>query len=606
MKFNNMQVAHKLWGTIFGLLLAMLLVSVWAQMRTRAVSLEMDQKVAHFEEAITAAARWRGIVEIATGLNTDSLVTTDAALSKDLAERALAATQRINPVQEAAIKAAQTPADTAALQAIVAARAEIRGQSDRVNALKAAGDAAASQAYAQQEYRPRGVAYLAALDKYTALQEQQRDAARAAAEQASSTVMWVALASVLLLFAVGMVLVVLLVRSITQPLQRAVSVARAITAGDLTLEVSDPRQDEFGQLLQALGGMVAKLRGVVGEVRTGVDSVSTASNEIATGNQDLSERTEQTASSLQQTAASMEQLTSTVAQSADTARQANQLASTAAQAATRGGEVVAQVISTMQHISSSSKRIADIIGTIDGIAFQTNILALNAAVEAARAGEQGRGFAVVASEVRNLAQRSAEAAKEIKTLIGASVQTVDAGTQQVSQAGETMGEIVSSVRRVSDLIGEISAASGEQRDGIAQVNQAVTHLDQMTQQNAALVEQSAAAATGLRDQARRLAEVVSVFDVGGHAVAAQPAPRRAAPALGVRPAAPKLPARPAAKPLGGAVQQRAIAAPAKPAPTPVARRPLAAKPAAPALRRPVAITAKAPAAPGGEGDWESF
>jgi uncharacterized phage infection (PIP) family protein YhgE len=217
----------------------------------------------------------------------------------------------------------------------------------------------------------------------------------------------------------------------------------------------------------------------------------------------------------------------------------------------------------------------------------------------------------VASEVRNLAQRSAEAAKEIKTLIGTSVVTVDAGTQQVSQAGETMGEIVSSVRRVSDLIGEISAASGEQRDGIAQVNHAVAHLDQMTQQNAALVEQSAAAATGLRDQARRLAEVVSVFNVGAHAVLA--APRSAAPAIGMRPAAPRLPARslparPAAKPLSGATQQRAIPAPAKPAPRPLASKPSkpAAKPAAPALRRPVAITAKAAAAPGGEGDWESF
>jgi ABC-type transporter Mla subunit MlaD len=256
------------------------------------------------------------------------------------------------------------------------------------------------------------------------------------------------------------------------------------------------------------------------------------------------------------------------------------------------------VITTMQHISSSSKRIADIIGTIDGIAFQTNILALNAAVEAARAGEQGRGFAVVASEVRNLAQRSAEAAKEIKTLIGASVATVESGTQQVTQAGETMGEIVSSVRRVSDLIGEISAASTEQRDGIAQVNQAVTHLDQMTQQNAALVEQSAAAASGLRDQAQRLAEVVSVFNVGGHAVKlARPVPRPVA----LRPTAPaKLPARP---PMKALATKAPVAAPAK---TPA--RPALAKPPAPGLRRPVALTAKAPAAPakGGEGDWESF
>lgn len=605
MKFNDMRVSHKLWTTILGLLLAMLLVSVLTQMRTRQVANDMDQKVAHFEDAITAATGWHSMVEVATGLNIDSLVTTDPALSKDLAERALAMTKRIYPVQEAAIKAALTPADKAALDAVVAARADIRGQNDKVDALKAAGDAAVSSAFAAQEYRSRGAKYLAALDSYTALQVQQRDASRADADQASTTVMWIAVASVVLVFGLGVVLAMLLVRSITLPLERAVAVTDAIAAGDLTLDIQDPRKDEFGHLLRSLGGMVTKLRGVVAEVRTGVDSVSTASNEIATGNNDLSARTEQTASNLQQAAASMEELTSTVSQAADTARQANQLASTAAQAATRGGEVVAQVITTMQHISTSSKRISDIIGTIDGIAFQTNILALNAAVEAARAGEQGRGFAVVASEVRSLAQRSADAAKEIKTLIGASVQTVEAGTQQVTQAGETMGEIVSSVGRVSDLIGEISAASSEQRDGIAQVNQAVNHLDQMTQQNAALVEQSAAAATGLRDQAQRLAEVVSVFNVGGHTARtnrlAAPVPRAMAapmrPAMVAKPAVAKaLPSKPAIK-----HPVKALG---------LTRTPLAAKPA-PAPRRPVAITAKPasarPAAPqGGDSDWESF
>jgi len=245
----------------------------------------------------------------------------------------------------------------------------------------------------------------------------------------------------------------------------------------------------------------------------GVDSVTTASAEIATGNHDLSARTEQTASSLQQTASSMEELTATVSQSADTARQANQLATSAAEAATRGGTVVAQVVTNMEAITQSSRRISDIIGVIDGIAFQTNILALNAAVEAARAGEQGRGFAVVASEVRSLAQRCAEAAKEVKTLINASVERVDSGAHLVTQTGLVMDEIVTSVRRVTDMMGEIASAATEQRDGIAQVNVAITNLDQMTQQNAALVEQSAAAAQSLQEQAQRLEQVVSVFKV---------------------------------------------------------------------------------------------
>ncbi len=260
-------------------------------------------------------------------------------------------------------------------------------------------------------------------------------------------------------------------------------------------------------LKQALGRVQQTLL----QVRASAGSVTTASDEIASGNHDLSSRTEQAASSLQQTASAMEQLTATVRNSAESARQANQLAASAAEVAQRGGSVVSQVVSTMDEINASSKKIADIIGVIDGIAFQTNILALNAAVEAARAGEQGRGFAVVASEVRSLAQRSAEAAKEIKGLIGASVERVEAGSKLVADAGQTMGEIVGSVKRVSDVIGEITIASGEQSDGIGQVNTAVTQLDQMTQQNAALVEESTAAAESLRTQAQRLAQALAGF-----------------------------------------------------------------------------------------------
>jgi len=290
----------------------------------------------------------------------------------------------------------------------------------------------------------------------------------------------------------------------------AIAAMQDVARGNLNLRLSSARSDS---LMGQMQSMVDSLRDTIGQVRASVESISTAAGEIAQGNQDLSSRTEQTASNLQQTASSMEEMSGAVGQSADTARQANQLAASAATAAQRGGQVVAQVTSSMQGITESSRKIADIIGVIDGIAFQTNILALNAAVEAARAGEQGRGFAVVAGEVRSLAQRSAEAAKEIKALIGASVDSVEQGSDLVTQTGQAMQDIVSSVSRVSDLIGEIAAAAGEQRDGIQQVNQAVTQLDQMTQQNAALVEESAAAAQSMREQANRLAEAVAAFRV---------------------------------------------------------------------------------------------
>jgi methyl-accepting chemotaxis protein len=303
----------------------------------------------------------------------------------------------------------------------------------------------------------------------------------------------------------------LLVRAVVRGISQAVTVAETVAAGDLSSRIEVDRHDETGQLLGALRRMNDALVNIVGDVRNASDSIATGSTQIATGNADLSQRTEEQASNLQQTAASMEQLTATVKQNADTARQANQLASSASAVAAQGGEVVDRVVATMEDITASSKKIVDIIGVIDGIAFQTNILALNAAVEAARAGEQGRGFAVVAGEVRSLAQRSAAAAKEIKSLIGDSVVKVETGSALVGDAGKTMGEIVSQVKRVSDLIGEISAASVEQSSGIGQIGDAVNQLDQVTQQNAALVEESAAAAESLKHQAAQLAQTVAVF-----------------------------------------------------------------------------------------------
>jgi methyl-accepting chemotaxis protein-1 (serine sensor receptor) len=308
-------------------------------------------------------------------------------------------------------------------------------------------------------------------------------------------------------------LALLITRSIVVPIREAVAVARTVAAGDLRSSIAVSRRDELGELQAALKAMNESLVRIVADVRQGSDSIATGSAQIATGNTDLSTRTEQQASSLQETAASMEQMNTTVRNSADTARQATQLATSASSAAVKGGEVVGHVVATMQDIQHSSQKIGDIIGVIDGIAFQTNILALNAAVEAARAGEQGRGFAVVASEVRNLAQRSAEAAKEIKGLIGASVDKVDTGSRLVGEARTAMDDIVGQVRRVTDLIAEIGAATAEQTNGIGQVNTAITQLDQATQQNAALVEESAAAAESLRTQAARLAEAVGFFQL---------------------------------------------------------------------------------------------
>ena len=302
-------------------------------------------------------------------------------------------------------------------------------------------------------------------------------------------------------------------RSIVGPITEAVGVAERVAEGDLQSSIDVTRSDETGRLLIALKAMNESLVGIVSTVRTSSDSIATGSSQIAIGNADLSQRTEEQASALQETAASMEQLGSTVKQNADNAREANHLAMSASAVAQKGGEVVGQVVDTMRDINDSSKRIVDIISVIDGIAFQTNILALNAAVEAARAGEQGRGFAVVASEVRNLAQRSAEAAKEIKTLITASVERVEQGSALVGQAGVTMEEVVTSIRRVTDIMGEISSASTEQSQGVTQVGEAVSQMDQVTQQNAALVEESAAAAESLKQQALQLVSAVAVFKI---------------------------------------------------------------------------------------------
>ncbi|MGM9485578.1 methyl-accepting chemotaxis protein [Roseateles sp. NT4] len=383
---------------------------------------------------------------------------------------------------------------------------------------------------------------------------------------------------------VGIVAALVITRSITGPVQKASEAVKAVAAGDLTQRLHSSSRDELGQLVTNLDEMTQNLARMVSGVRMGCDQLNVAAAEIAQGNADLSARTESQASSLEETAASVEQMAAQIKANADNARQADQLANHASEVAGAGGTAVGEVVTTMDAISTSSRKISDIIGTIDGIAFQTNILALNAAVEAARAGEQGRGFAVVAGEVRLLAQRSAEAAKEIKSLIGDSVGKVESGSAQVLAARETIGQMVNEVRKVTDLVGEITVSSREQSEGVGQINAAVSQLDQATQQNAALVEQTAAAAESMRMQTAKLSEAVAAFRVdASHAAAPRSAPKPAPrPAMAATKAAAP---RPAAKP---------------PAPKPVAQpRP------APAVAAP-APKAAAPSPSGAEGDWETF
>ncbi len=365
--------------------------------------------------------------------------------------------------------------------------------------------------YLLSDVRPLQDAYIATVSDMIAYQtasmEETGKQADAGVKSAITQIIVLAIIAVLAGVSVGFVIT----RSITGPLQKAVKVADAVAKGDLTSHIEAHSNDEAGQLLAALKRMNDNLAVIVNEVRGTTDSIRTASQEIAAGNTDLSQRTEDQASSLEQTASSMEQLSATVKQNAQNARQANQMASNASDVAARGGQMVNEAVETMASISASSKKIVDIIGVIEGIAFQTNILALNAAVEAARAGEQGRGFAVVAAEVRNLAQRAAAAAKEIKTLINDSVDKVETGAKQVNLAGGTMNEVVSAVKQVTDIMSEIAAASNEQSAGIEQVNQAITQMDNVTQQNAALVEEAAAAAESMQEQAASLSEAVSIF-----------------------------------------------------------------------------------------------
>jgi methyl-accepting chemotaxis protein len=427
----------------------------------------------------------------------------------------VATTKSSSELQEKVAKLIDTPEEKALFAEIQDVRKNYVAKRDAVSALKKAGDADGARKLLDADYLPASVKYQDALRRLGALQAEAIDRAGASIQAENRNARLALLVFGAASLVLGGLLSAWLVRGITRPIRRAVDAAHRIADLDLTDSIESHDRDETGRLLQALASMQGSLKALVSQVRTSTDSIGIASAEIADGNLDLSSRTEEAASSLQQTAASIEQMNGTVQNSVQSARAANDLAASAADVAMRGGEVVARVVTTMEEINGSSRQIADIIGVIDGIAFQTNILALNAAVEAARAGEQGRGFAVVASEVRSLAQRSAAAAKEIKSLIGASVDRVEAGTKLVGDAGTTMHEVVDAAKRVSAIISEIANAASEQSQGIGQVNTAVSQLDQVTQQNAALVEESAAAAESLKLQAQQLAGTVQRFRLPG-------------------------------------------------------------------------------------------
>ena len=453
-----------------------------------------------------------------TALNAARTIATsrpaEAATVKYFEEQMKATSAEVTKIQNTLKEQLTEPEAKRLYNVIQERRSEYVGKRNTAQEQRKNGNEAAARRFYEQELEGLLERYNASINDLLAFQRKMINEKAGNLHEDNLVGLNLLLGMAVIAVILGVVLALLITRSITLPLGSAIAFAQRVSSRDLTGQLKSTGTDEIAALRNALQNMNSNLLSVIREVRQGADSIATASQQIAAGNIDLSSRTEQQASSLAQTAATMEELTTTVKQNADNARQANGLAESAAAVATRSGEVVSKVVQTMGAINTSSKQIVDIITVIDSIAFQTNILALNAAVEAARAGEQGKGFAVVASEVRTLAQRSAQAAKEIKNLIDKSVSITEEGNRLVSEAGHTMEETVASIRRVTDIMGEITAASQEQSIGIDQINLAVSQMDQVTQQNAALVQEASAASDSMQDQARSMAELVSTFHIG--------------------------------------------------------------------------------------------
>ena len=585
MKLKNLKVGTRLGLGFAAVLLLVVLVVGFSLSRMGLMQANSDQTLNNLYPKVAAVNTVAAKVGLIAQAMRDALLASDRDdIAKEVArieEAKKMVTERLGFLD----KTITSAKGRELFAALMAARGKYSTQQDLFTRRLTESRAEEAKNILLLDIKPHQTAYFSALDKLLEFQTSlmQESGKEVAEAHRSGVVMMLGLAAAAMLL--GAFIAWSITRSITVPLNEAVKIAQTVANGDLSSAIVVHSKDETGRLLQALKDMNGNLQKIVFEVRTGTDTIATASSQIASGNLDLSSRTEEQASSLEETASSMEELTSTVKQNADNARQANGLAMTASEVARKGGSVVAEVVGTMTAINDSSRKIVDIIAVIDGIAFQTNILALNAAVEAARAGEQGRGFAVVASEVRNLAQRSAAAAKEIKTLIGDSVEKVEIGTRLVDQAGATMNEIVESVKRVTDIMGEITAASQEQTAGIEQINQAITQMDAVTQQNAALVEEAAAAAESLQDQAANLSQVVSVFTLDDQRTVLKPVTVTVA---------------------GAAPRRQEKAALARRIARPAPRSAIERAPAAPRQKMAAPAPQKIAAAPAAGGDWEEF
>ena len=574
MSYKDLKIGVRLglgFAAVLVLLVAVLCLGLNSMAR---IEERMNNLVADSNVKVAAATDMALTIRDLSLNVSNAVIATDDAMVEGEKNKLAAARARYGASKGILTKMVTSDDEKAALERLNQALKLAAPINNKLLALRSEGKIAEASEMLFKESRPATVKTVVALDDI--VKNERESAERAAQEAAAASRSARTLMTVLgcIALVLGAIIAWLITRSITAPIKDAVRVAEKVAQGDLSARIDVSSRDETGQLMQALKNMNSSLSNIVTEVRSGTDTIATASAEIASGTLDLSSRTEEQASSLEETASSMEELTSTVKQNADNARQANRLAVTASEVALKGGAEVSEVVDTMASINEASKKIVDIISVIDGIAFQTNILALNAAVEAARAGEQGRGFAVVAAEVRNLAQRSAAAAKEIKTLIGNSVDRVGAGSKLVQQAGTTMAEVVASIGRVTDIMAEISAASEEQSAGIEQVNQAIVQMDHVTQQNAALVEEASAAAESMQDQAAGLLQAVSIFKLDG-----TQAPKPATPVV-----------RPVAEP-------RMANAASRPAPKVAAKRTaIAASQPKPRLEKQPVVA----------GDWEEF